>query len=96
MGLSTGLLEGYDQIPQRILIDGCDSLTEPLFNLFELIYRDGLVPEQRLISKIIPVHKKGDKSMIEYFKYYFSITLNLLFKKISCWFDNLRINYFKT
>ena len=68
MGLSTGLLEGYDQIPQRILIDGCDSLTEPLFNLFELIYRDGLVPEQRLISKIIPVHKKGDKSMIENYR----------------------------
>ena len=29
-------------------------------------------------------------------KYYFKITLNLLFKKISCMFDNLRINYFKT
>ena len=45
--------EGYDQIPQRILIDGCNSLIDPLFKLFELIYRDGKVPEQWLISKII-------------------------------------------
>ena len=28
------------------------------------------------------------------FKYYFNITLNLLFKKKSCTFDNLRINFF--
>ena len=29
-------------------------------------------------------------------KYHFNITLNLLFKKMSCTFDNLRINYFET
>ena len=41
---------------------------EPLISLFKLIYRDTMVPEQWLISKIIPVHKKGDKSSIENYR----------------------------
>ena len=57
--------EGFDRIPQRILIDGRDAVIEPLASLFKLIYRDTMLPEQWLISKIIPVHKKGDKSSIE-------------------------------
>ena len=62
-GLKIKNTEGYDRIPQRILIDGRDALIEPLVSLFNLIYRDTKVPEQWLISKIIPVHKKGDKSI---------------------------------
>ena len=50
------------------MIDSCESLNESLFKLFELIYRDGIVPGQWLISKIIPVHKKWDKSMIENYR----------------------------
>ena len=48
--------EGYDRIPQRILIDGRISLISPLTSLFALIYRDKIVPGQWLISKTIPVH----------------------------------------
>ena len=47
--------EGYDRIPQRILIDGHDFLIVPLTQLFKLIYRDQAILEQWLISKIIPV-----------------------------------------
>ena len=56
--------EGYDRIPQRILIDGKDVLNKPLSNLFKLIYKDQVIPGQWLISKIIPVHKKGDSEWI--------------------------------
>ena len=49
--------KGYDRIPQRILTDGHKSLIEPLANLFKLVYKDGVVPGQWLISKIIPVHE---------------------------------------
>ena len=48
-----------------ILIDGQDSLIGPLSELFELIYRDQVVPGQWLISKIIPVHKKGAKNLFD-------------------------------
>ena len=47
--------EGYDRIPQRILIAGRESINEPLTNQFKLGYRDGIVLGQWLISKIIPV-----------------------------------------
>ena len=40
--------EGYDRIPQRIIIDGLDSLGKPLTKLFELVYRDKKVPGQWL------------------------------------------------
>ena len=60
--------EGYDRIPQRIIIDGLESLSKPLEKLFALIYRDKIVPGQWLISKIIPVHKKGDKRCIENYR----------------------------
>ena len=32
--------EGLDRIPQRIIIDGLDSLIKPLVKLFVLVYRD--------------------------------------------------------
>ena len=67
-GLKLKNTEGYDRIPQRILINGRDSLIDPLTNLFKLIYRDKLVPGQWLISKIIPVHKKGDRRLIENYR----------------------------
>ena len=50
--------EGFYRIPQQILIDGRDSLIEPLTDFFRLNYRNKIVPGQWLVSKIIPVHKK--------------------------------------
>ena len=57
-GLKMKNTKGYDRIPKRILIDSRDVLIEPLTSLFELVYRDQVLPGQWLISKIIPVHKK--------------------------------------
>ena len=60
--------EGYDRIPQIILIDGIDILVNPLSQLFSLIYRDKLIPEQWLIAKITPIHKKDTKNNIENYR----------------------------
>ena len=60
--------EGYDRIPQRILIDGIDVLIKPLSHLFNLIYNEKVIPEQWLISKITPIHKKGSKNSIENYR----------------------------
>ena len=53
--------EGYDRIPQRILLDGITLLIEPITKLFDLIYTTNTIPEQWAMSKIMPIHKKGDK-----------------------------------
>jgi hypothetical protein len=66
MSLKSKNTEGFDRIPQRILVDGVEFLLEPLTYLFEQIYRQKKVPEQWLISKTIPVFKnKGAAQKIE-------------------------------
>ena len=52
--------EGYDRIPQRILVEGIKHLLAPLSKLFKTVYDSKSIPEQWLFSKIIPVHKKGN------------------------------------
>ena len=51
--------EGYDRIPQRVLIDGLNELLKPLTKLFNTIYTQRSLPEQWLFAKITPVPKKG-------------------------------------
>ncbi len=53
--------EGYDRIPQRILLDGIEHLIVPFEKLFSQIYQSKKVPDQWLIAKTIPIYKnKGD------------------------------------
>ena len=55
--------EGFDRIPQRILVDGIGVLIKPLGILFSKVYSEKLVPSQWLVSKTIPIYKnKGDKN----------------------------------
>jgi hypothetical protein len=53
--------EGYDRIPQRILIDGSEHLIAPLTKLFDLIYTHKQIPEQCKLVKTVPIYKnKGN------------------------------------
>ena len=60
--------EGHDRIPLRILADGKQFLLKPLALLFQKIYQTKQIPEQWLISKIIPIHKKGPTKNIENYR----------------------------
>ena len=60
--------EGFDRIPQRIIVDGCVSLLPPLSILFNKIYNQMKLPEQWLTSKITPILKKGNKHTIENYR----------------------------
>ena len=60
--------EGYDRIPQRILADGSSILETPLGELFSKIYNQRSIPQQWLVSKIIPIHKKGPKNKLENYR----------------------------
>ena len=60
--------EGYDRIPQRVLLDGVMHLQAPLIKLFTLVYSQQNVPEQWKVAKILPVHKKGSKTKIENYR----------------------------
>ena len=60
--------EGFDKIPQRVLIDGFDVIKYPLAVLFKNIYETKEIPSQWLVSKVIPIHKKGNVSNIENYR----------------------------
>ena len=60
--------EGHDNIPQRILIDGIDHLKNPLSILFSKIYNQRNIPEQWLIAKLTPIHKKGPQNKIDNYR----------------------------
>ena len=60
--------EGYDRIPVRILYDARNLLAPPLTTLFRKIYEQKSIPDQWKISKIIPLHKKGNKNQIENYR----------------------------
>ena len=66
--LSIKNCEGHDRIPQRILIDGIEILKNPLSIIFSKIYQTKQIPQQWLISKINPIHKKGSNSNIENYR----------------------------
>ena len=56
--------EGFDRIPQRILVDGLEYLIVKFQGLFSRIYTQRKFPLQWLVSKTIPVFKSGDKKDI--------------------------------
>ena len=60
--------DGYDRIPQIILVDGIDHLAVPLIHLFNQIYQRNELPDQWLISKVCPILKKGNKHDIENYR----------------------------
>ena len=50
------------------MIDGIDILIKPLTKLFSLIHRDKQIPEQWLIAKITPIHKKDSKNNVQNYR----------------------------
>ena len=42
--------EGYDRLPQRIIVDGATVLINPLTTLFNKIYHQKTIPDQWLID----------------------------------------------
>jgi hypothetical protein len=60
--------EGFDRIPQRVLVDGISNILSPLTALFQLIFNERKVPDQWIVSKIIPIFKKGDNTKIENYR----------------------------
>jgi hypothetical protein len=61
--------EGFDRIPQRVLLDGTKHLLQPLTTLFAQIYKQRKIPNQWLVAKTIHIFKnKGEKRNIENYR----------------------------
>jgi len=56
--------QGFDEIPGNIIKHLSPVIIKPLLWLFNSIVHSGVVPKAWKISRIIPIHKKGDKKQV--------------------------------
>ena len=70
---------GPDGISGKILKNCAFSLSYPLSILFNLSYNMGQIPQEWKLANIVPVHKKGDKSLVENYR---PISLTCLVMKV--------------
>ena len=69
MNLKLKNSEGYDRIPQRILVEGVEFLAAPITRLMNMIYEKKSVPDQWLVAKTTPVYKnKGPTKDIKNYR----------------------------
>jgi hypothetical protein len=67
--LKTKNSEGFDRIPQKVLVDGTSILAKPIHKLMSLIYKEKQIPDQWLVAKTIPIFKnKGQSKDIENYR----------------------------
>ena len=59
---------GVDNIPVKILRDGCEILAKPYHILLNKIYNQKVIPEQWKTSRILPLYKKGNKNQVENYR----------------------------
>ena len=66
--LDANRAHGHDDISIRMLQLSNKSILKPLKLLFENCLRTGIFPEQWKKANIVPIHKKGDKQLLENYR----------------------------
>ena len=92
--LNINKAHGWDDISIR-MIKLCDeSLLKPLMNIFQFSLATGKFPNDWKKGNIVPIHKKGDKSIV---KNYRPVSLLPIFSKLfeKCIYDTL-YSFFET
>ena len=54
---------GHDNLPPRLLKDCADFIAKPLAHIINLSLKTSLVPNKLKITKVIPLHKSGNKAL---------------------------------
>ena len=54
------LSAGIDEIPDYVVKQCKTLLKKPLANIYDASLESGIFPDQLIIAKVVPLHKKGD------------------------------------
>ena len=92
--LDVNKAHGWDEISIRMVKLCGESLVKPLISIFSLSLNSGKFPSNWKKANVVPVYKKGDKSVI---KNYRPVSLLPIFSKLfeKCIYDNL-YTYFES
>lgn len=76
---------GPDKIPPKLLVNCADSLSFPLYVLFNRSLSSGIFPSRWKVSHITPIHKSGSRKQIENYRgVSIQATIGKLFESIVC------------
>ena len=70
---------GYDDLNSNVILHVIDSIRKPLFHVIDTSVKEGIFPDLLKTSKVIPVFKKDDPSLISNYR---PISLIPVFSKI--------------
>ena len=59
---------GVDTIPSYFLIVTSLVITPYLMHLFNVCFKNGLFPEDLMVSEVIPIYKSGDKTKVNNYR----------------------------
>ena len=59
---------GSDNIPVKVLKDAHEILVKPYHRLLNKIYDQNIIPEQWKTARILPLHKKGKKNLVDNYR----------------------------
>jgi hypothetical protein len=85
---------GPDELPMCLIKDCGEALLEPLTELFNSIVSSGEFPEEWKIAKVVPIHKKGKRTMVENFRPVSNLSSvskifeRCLLKRINAWYKD--------
>ena len=77
--LKTDKSPGIDEIPPKLVKASANFLLYPLSCVFNLSFKQGIVPDPLKIAKVVPIYKKGQKSLTSNYR---PISLLSIFNKI--------------
>ena len=66
--INTSKATGPDEIPGRVLKECANVLALPLAELFSLSFRKGVQPNMWKVASVVPIYKKGSKSVVENYR----------------------------
>jgi len=66
--LKSSKAQGFDEVPSKVLKHLSPVIIDHLLFLFNSIIHTGIIPKAWKISRIVPIHKKGDRKLIANFR----------------------------
>ena len=90
---------GNDNINSKILEEISDTISGPLAYIFNLSFITGLVPDLLKIAKVVPIYKKGEKSLpgnyrpISLLSIFDKILEKLMYKRLSSFLEANKFFY---
>ena len=77
--LKSNKAAGYDDLNSNVILHVISSIRKPLFHVLHLSIKDGVFPDLLKTSKVNPIFKKGDPSLLSNYR---PISLIPIFSKI--------------